>query len=231
MSPFKSIAIDGPAGAGKSTIAKKVAETLGYVYIDTGAMYRAIAYECIRKNINIKDEEAINTLCSNIDIIIQYVDGEQQVLLNNENVTHYIRTTEVGNVTSQISVYHNVRKKLVELQQKLAHQANVIMDGRDIGTYVLPNANLKIFLTASIEQRAQRRWKELNDKGDQTQLKTLEAQIKERDYNDMNRKIAPLKKAEDAIEVDTSNMSIEEVVKKVISLYNKRIVENGNSNG
>lgn len=223
MSNF-SIAIDGPAGAGKSTIAKKVAKELGFIYVDTGAMYRAMALYFLRNNIAASDSESIGKACPDVDVTIEYRDGEQIVLLNGENVNGMIRTEEVGNMASATSVNKTVRLKLVDLQRKLAKKANVIMDGRDIGTYVLPDADLKIYLTASTRERARRRWMELKEKGIDSDINDIEKDIIERDYRDMNREFAPLKQAEDAVYLDTSDMAIDEVIEKIIGLY-KKIVE------
>jgi len=217
--PYFSIAIDGPAGAGKSTIAKRIAKRLGFIYVDTGAMYRAMALYFLRKNIAADDFENIEKSCDKINITIEYRDGEQIVLLNGENVNGLIRTEEVGNMASAVSVNKSVRLKLVELQRKLAQNNNVIMDGRDIGTYVLPNADLKIYLTASSRVRAQRRFGELKEKGINADIEMIEKDIIERDRRDMNRDFAPLRQAEDAILLDTSDMTIDEVVQKVIELY------------
>ena len=215
-----SIAIDGPAGAGKSTIAKRIAKQKGYIYVDTGAMYRAMALFLIRENITADESEKISAKCKEADISIEYRDGEQIVLLNGENVNGLIRTEEVGNMASASSVNGDVRKKLVELQQKLAATTDVVMDGRDIGTRVLPNANLKIYLTASSKVRAERRYKELVEKGVSADLDKIEQDIIERDHRDMNREISPLKQADDAVLVDSSDMTIEEVIAKIISLAN-----------
>ena len=213
-----NVAIDGPAGAGKSTIAKTIAKKLEFIYVDTGAMYRAMALYFIRHEIDPKDEEAINKACPDIHVSINYEDGVQQVLLNGENVNGLIRTEEVGNMASMTSAIPEVRGKLLELQRTLAREKDVIMDGRDIGTHVLPDADVKIYLTASVEIRAKRRYKELVEKGVQCDLKEIEKDIEERDYRDMTRKIAPLKKAEDAILVDSSDMTLKEVV-NTISRY------------
>lgn len=218
-----TIAIDGPAGAGKSTIARKLAEDLGYVYVDTGAMYRAFAYYFLQHGIDGKDEAAIADAVPDITITISYQDGIQQVLLNGENVTGKIRTEEVGNMASTTSVYPVVRKKLVELQQLLAETENVIMDGRDIGTVVLPNANVKIYMTASSAVRAQRRYDELTAKGISCDIKEIEADIKDRDYRDMNRETSPLKQADDAVLLDTSELSIEEVVAAMKEIIDSKI--------
>lgn len=211
-----NIAIDGPAGAGKSTIAKTIAKKLNIIYIDTGAMYRAFGLYCIRNNIS-SDSNEINNILDDIDISIYHVNGEQQVILNNENVNEFIRDEEVGKMASEISVNKNVRLKLVELQRKLATKESIVMDGRDIGTYVLPNATIKIYLNANVETRAIRRHKELQDKGIIKQLELVKEEIKQRDYRDMNRDFAPLTKAENAIEIDTSNLTINQVVDKIIN--------------
>lgn len=213
-----SIAIDGPAGAGKSTIAKKIAKQLGFIYVDTGAMYRAMALHILRKEISADDSAAISQACEDADITIIYENGEQVVLLNGENVNGLIRTEEVGNMASASSVNGDVRKKLVSLQQKLAKTADVIMDGRDIGTCVLPDANVKVYLTASSAVRAKRRYDELTAKGVACDLDTIEKDIIERDERDMNREISPLKQADDAILLDSSDLSIDEVVEKIIGL-------------
>ena len=214
-----NIAIDGPAGGGKSTIAKKLAADLGYVYVDTGAMYRAMAYYFLQNGIDAKDEKAIADACPKVDVTIQYVDGEQQVILNGENVNGVIRKEEVGNMASATSVYPVVRTKLVDLQRQLAARENVIMDGRDIGTVVLPNANVKIFLTASSKVRAQRRFDELTAKGVACNIDEIEKDIIDRDYRDMHRETSPLKQADDAVLLDSSNLDIDGVVaamKKII---------------
>lgn len=218
MSTSYNIAIDGPAGAGKSTIAKKAAAKLGFIYVDTGAMYRAMALYFIRHGIAKEDEAAIGDALRDIDISIRYEDGAQQVILNGENVSGLIRTEEVGNMASASSAYGAVREKLLELQRSLARSANVIMDGRDIGTCVLPQADTKIYLTASSQVRAMRRYKELQEKGQMCNLEEIEQDIIERDYRDMHREIAPLKQAEDAVLVDTSDMDIDEVVDAIISV-------------
>ena len=216
-----NIAIDGPAGAGKSTIAKKLAADLGYVYVDTGAMYRAMAYYFLQNHIDASDEQAIAAACPKVDVTIQYMGGEQQVILNGENVNGVIRKEEVGNMASATSVYPVVRTKLVELQRQLAAKENVIMDGRDIGTNVLPNADLKIYLTASSKVRAERRYKELVEKGVEADFDKIEEDIIIRDRQDMEREIAPLKQAEDAVLVDSSDMTIEEVVDAIVAEFEK----------
>lgn len=216
-----SIAIDGPAGAGKSTIAKMIAKRMQLIYVDTGAMYRAMAVYLLREGIKPEEEERISQMCRKADITIGYEQGEQVVYLDGENVNSLLRTEKVGEMASKSSVNAEVRKKLVELQQKLAATAEVIMDGRDIGTCVLPNADIKIYLTADSAVRAKRRFEELKAMGEQADLAKIEEDIRERDNRDMNREISPLKQAEDAILVDTSNMSIEQVVQEIISICGK----------
>lgn len=216
----KKIAIDGPAGAGKSTIAKMVAKELGFIYVDTGAMYRAMALYMINNGIDASESEKISATCQTADITIRHEDGMQVVYLNGENVNGLIRTEAVGNMASASSVNGDVRKKLVELQQKLAETTDVVMDGRDIGTVVLPNADLKVYLTASSRVRAERRYKELTEKGTVCDIDVIEKDIIDRDYRDMHRDISPLKQADDAILVDSSDMTIDEVAKKIIYLYN-----------
>lgn len=216
-----NIAIDGPAGAGKSTIAKLAAARLQYIYVDTGAMYRAMALCCIRKGIAADEEEKVVAACNQADVTIEYVDGEQHVLLDGENVNAYIRTEQVSQMTSAISVYQEVRQKLLELQREIAKKNNVIMDGRDIGSNVLPNAELKIYLTASVQTRAKRRYLEQKEKGFDVKLEEIEADIEERDYRDMHRECAPLTVAEGAVVLDTSDMGIEEVVKEIMEMVQK----------
>lgn len=210
-----SIAIDGPAGAGKSTIAKLLAADMNYIYVDTGAMYRAMAVYFSKNGVNPSDEAAITEAVENVDISIEYKDGVQQVILNGENVTHLLRTEETGKMASVTSKYSAVRGKLLDLQRKLAETNDVIMDGRDIGTVVLPNAFCKIFLTASSDARAKRRYDELCAKGEECDYDTIKADIEQRDYEDSHREIAPLTQAEDAVLVDTSDMGIDEVVKAI----------------
>ena len=213
-----NIAIDGPAGAGKSTIAKAVAKKMGLIYVDTGSMYRAMALHMLKKGIDIEDDAAVIAECVNPDITIKYEEGVQVVYLNGENVNAFLRTEEVGNAASKTSVLMPVRVRLVELQQKLAAESDCIMDGRDIGTCVLPNADVKIYLTASSAVRAKRRYDELTAKGEACDIAEIQRIIEERDYRDMNREASPLKQAEDAILVDTSDMTIEEVMAKIISI-------------
>lgn len=216
-----NIAIDGPAGAGKSTIAKQLAKELGFVYVDTGAMYRAFAYYFLTHNISAEDEKAISEACPNVTISLTYEDGVQNVWLNGENVSGFIRNEEVGNMASATSVYPVVRTKLVELQQELAKTTDVIMDGRDIGTVVLPNADVKIYMTASSAVRAKRRYDELVAKGIECNLDEIEKDIIERDFRDMNRETSPLKKADDAYELDTSELDINGVVNAMKEIIEK----------
>ncbi|MBQ2579480.1 MAG: (d)CMP kinase [Lachnospiraceae bacterium] len=217
-----NIAIDGPAGAGKSTIAKKLAKELGFVYVDTGAMYRSMGLYFLRKGVDGKDEAAIQAGCPEISVSIQYENGEQQVLLNGENVSGLIRTEEVGKMASTISAYGFVRDTLTELQRNLARTQNVIMDGRDIGTCILPNADVKIYLTASVECRATRRYKELLGRGVDANYDEIAADIAKRDEQDMNREVAPLRQAEDAVLVDSSDMNIDEVVEAIRKIYQEK---------
>ena len=213
-----NIAIDGPAGAGKSTIAKQIAKRKGYIYVDTGAMYRAMALFLIESHVSPEETEKISEKCLEADISIVYEKVEQVVLLNGRNVNGLIRTEQVSNMASASSVNGHVRKKLVELQQKLAEKADVVMDGRDIGTCVLPNADLKIYLTASSEVRAKRRYDEMIARGEKCDIDVIKRDIEERDYRDMHRDISPLKQAEDAVLVDSSDMTIEEVIEKIMGM-------------
>ena len=221
---MKSIAIDGPAGAGKSTIARKVAEKLSFIYVDTGAMYRSMALYFIRHDIAAQDEEKIAAACPDMDVSIAYQDGEQQVILNGENVNGLIRTEQVSMMTSDTSKYPVVREKLLSLQRGLAEKENVIMDGRDIGTCVLPNADVKIYLTASAAERARRRYKEQTERGVDCDIKEIERDIIARDEQDMNREVAPLRQAEDAVLVDSSDMTIDQVVDEIIRIYQEKTV-------
>ncbi len=214
-----NIAIDGPAGAGKSTIAKMVAKKLGFIYVDTGAMYRAMALYFIRNGIAGDDEAAITKACEGIDVSIEYENGQQIVLLNGENVNDYIRTEEVSMMTSDTSKYPAVRSKLLDIQRNLAKVKDVIMDGRDIGTCVLPDAETKIYLTASSAERARRRYKEQVERGIECDIEQIEKDIIARDEQDMNREISPLKQAEDAVLLDSSDMTIDEVVDEMIRIH------------
>lgn len=210
-----NVAIDGPAGAGKSTIAKLVAKKKGYIYVDTGAMYRGLAIHFLKKKADPEDRQAVAEACRDAEVTIGYEDGAQQIYLNGENVTGMLRTEEVGNMASKTSAIPEVREKLLELQRSLAREKDVIMDGRDIGTNILPNADVKIYLTASVETRARRRYDELKEKGTDCSLDEIARDIRERDERDMTREIAPLKKAEDAILVDSSDMTIQQVVDEI----------------
>ena len=214
----RHIAIDGPAGSGKSTIAKIVAARRGLIYVDTGAMYRAMAIHFLRLGLSADDEEGITKACESADVTIDYVDGQQQVILCGENVTPYLRQEETGKMASASSVYAAVRNKMTVLQQKLAAEKTVVMDGRDIGTVVLPDAFLKVYMTASADVRAKRRFDELVAKGENPDFETLKAEIIERDY----REIAPLRQAEDAFLLDTSDMSIDMVAGYLLGLYDER---------
>jgi len=222
-----SIAIDGPAGAGKSTIAKRIAKELSFVYVDTGAMYRAIALYFLRKGTDSANIAEIEAECPNIHVTIEYQNGEQQVLLNGENVNGFIRNEEVGNMASKTSSIPAVRAALLDLQRNMTKTADILMDGRDIGTNVLPNADLKIYLTASSKVRARRRYDELTAKGENCDLAVIEKDIIIRDEQDMNRAIAPLKQAEDAVLVDSSDMTIDEVVDAIKEEFYKKCNRSG----
>lgn len=217
-----NIAIDGPAGAGKSTIARALAKRLSYIYVDTGAMYRAMALYLLRENISADDSGRIEKACESVDISIIHEDGVQKVLLNGEDVSSLIRSEEVGNMASASAQNGRIREKLVELQRQLAAKTDVVMDGRDIGTCVLPYADVKIYLTASVHTRAVRRFKEYLEKGMEADLAQIEADIEKRDHQDMNREISPLKKAEDAVLLDSSDMTIEEVLDAMTAVCGKK---------
>lgn len=216
-----NVAVDGPAGAGKSTIAKEVAKRKHMIYVDTGAMYRAMAYYMVKEGVSLEDKEAIVEKAASADITIKYENGIQVVCLNGENVNAYLRTEETGNAASVVSTIPEVRRKLVLLQKKLASENDCIMDGRDIGTCVLPNAQCKIYLTADSRVRAKRRFDELTAKGVECDIDQIEQDIIDRDYRDMHREASPLKQAEDAVLVDTSDMTVEEVINKIIDLCEK----------
>ena len=213
-----NVAIDGPAGAGKSTVAKAVAKEMGLIYVDTGAMYRAMALYMLREGVNLRDTAKIAEKSTRADITIRYEDGVQVVCLNGENVNAYIRTEEVGEAASVTSPVPQVRENMVRLQKALAAGSDCIMDGRDIGTCVLPKAQLKIYLTASSDVRAKRRYDELTAKGESCDLQQIKADIEDRDYRDMHREMSPLKQAEDAVLVDTSDMTQEEVIAEITKL-------------
>lgn len=219
-----SIAIDGPAGAGKSTIAKAVAKQLEYIYADTGALYRSIALNAINSGTNTDNEAEINELLSNTKVEIKFINGEQRVFLNSQDVSDKIRTTEVSMMASKVSAIAAVRDFLLELQRGLARENNVIMDGRDIGTVVLPQAQVKIFLTASAQCRAKRRYKDYLAAGNtQESYEQILADIQQRDYNDSHRAVAPLKPAEDSVIVDTSDDTLEQSVEKITAVVNSKI--------
>ena len=220
-----NIAIDGPAGAGKSTIAKRAARELQFIYVDTGAMYRAIAYGLLQAGTDVEDGQALAEALSGMDVSIGYENGEQQVYLNGKNVSGVIRTEEVSRMASTAAAKPQVREMLKNLQQDLARRENVLMDGRDIGTMILPDAQLKIYLTASVHTRAERRYRELVERGESCSLEEIEADIRERDFRDMNRETAPLCQAEDAVLVDSSDMTIEEVVQLILALARERMQE------
>lgn len=213
-----NVAIDGPAGAGKSTITKAVAKELNLIYVDTGAMYRAVALYMLREGVNLTDREAVAGKCPEAKVTIRYQDGIQVVFLNGENVNAYLRTEEVGEAASVISPIPQVRKNMVALQKSLAAESDCIMDGRDIGTCVLPDAQLKIYLTASSDVRARRRYDELAAKGEPCDFQKIKADIEDRDYRDMHREESPLRQAEDAVTVDTSDMTVQEVQAAIIEL-------------
>ncbi len=210
-----NVAIDGPAGAGKSTIARRVANDLGYIYVDTGAMFRAMALYMVRNDIDPEDGTAVAKAADRAEIDITYIDGVQCVMLDGENVNGLIRTDEISDAASKVAVVPEVRKKMLSLQREIAQRHDVIMDGRDIGSAVLPNADLKIYLTASVDVRAERRYKENIEKGIQADPEAIKREIRERDERDMTRAEAPLVKVEDAVEVDSSDMSVDEVVDKI----------------
>lgn len=218
-----NIAIDGPAGAGKSTIAKRAAKELSFTYVDTGAMYRAITLGLMRSGTDIEDARALEEALADIEVTIDYREGVQQVYLNGENVSGQIRTEEVSARTSACAAKPQVRAKLTDLQRGLAERENVLMDGRDIGTAILPNAQLKIYLTASIEARAERRYRELVERGEECSIEEIAKDIEERDYRDMHRETTPLMQADDAILIDSSDMTIEEVTARIVELARERI--------
>lgn len=216
------IAIDGPAGAGKSTIAKLIAKQLGLVYIDTGAMYRAVGLKAKRNNIACSEQEKIEEMLKNTEVELKNENGATAVYLDGENVSAEIRLPEISRMASDISAVPVVRYAMVEMQRSMANKTDTILDGRDIGTFVLPNADVKIFLTASVEERAERRYKELIARGENVKRKDVRSDIEKRDYNDSHRALAPLKKADDATEVDTTGMTIDQVCEKIISLVRNK---------
>ena len=217
-----NIAIDGPAGAGKSTIARRTAQELSFIYVDTGALYRALAVFLVDEGVSPEDTEKVKEAVKSVKVLIAYENGEQQVLVNGKNVTDRLRAESVGNMASTISAIPAVRAALLDLQRDLAKAHDVLMDGRDIGTNVLPDAELKIYLTASVETRAERRYRDLQEKGVEKPLSEIKKEIEERDHRDMTRAIAPLKQAEDAVYLDTSHLKIDEVVEAIRKLYRER---------
>nr|MDD5837250.1 (d)CMP kinase [Eubacteriales bacterium] len=217
-----NVAIDGPAGAGKSTIAKAAAKELGFIYVDTGALYRAIAYNAVTKGV-IDDTQKIIDMLTDTNVELKYVDGVQAVYLNGDDVSAYIRTPEISMGASKVSAIPQVREFLLNLQRDIAQKNNVIMDGRDIATVVLPNADVKIFLFASPECRAQRRYKELMEKGEEVTLEDVLADVNQRDYQDSHREIAPLKPSEDSVMADTSKLTLEESIQLIINIIKERI--------
>lgn len=218
-----SIAIDGPAGAGKSTIARRVAHDLGYLYVDTGALYRAIALSVLRAEKNPQSAGDVVPLLGDLSVSLRYVDGEQRVLLGAEDVSEQIRTARVASASSHVSAIPQVREFLLELQRNLAKQNSVVMDGRDIGTVVLPQAQVKLFLTASLQERARRRWKELCEKGMPSDFNSVLEEVRRRDEQDISREISPLTQAPDAILVDTTGMNLEQAVQRILTVIHDRI--------
>ncbi|MDQ0337763.1 cytidylate kinase [Caldalkalibacillus uzonensis] len=212
------IAIDGPAGAGKSTVAKKVADQLGYLYVDTGAMYRALTWKALQANVDISSGEALLRLLNQCNLELKVESGTLKVMLNNQDITAEIRTRDVTNLVSEVASHQQVREAMVQLQKEMAAKGNVVMDGRDIGTHVIPDAEVKIYLTASIEERARRRYEELLTKGHKASLREIKQEIRDRDRKDKNRETAPLKKAADAVTVDTTGLSIDEVVNRILKI-------------
>ena len=217
------IAIDCPAGAGKSTVARGVADKLGYLYIDTGAMYRAIAWKVIQAGISITDVKAIVTLANKIDVKLENSDDEQRVFADDEDVTQAIRTTEATRFSSPVSAIQGVRKRMVDLQRKMGEQGGVVMEGRDIGTVVFPNAEVKVFLTASADERARRRTEQLKEVGVEADQEQIATEIRERDLRDSSRVHAPLKQAPDAVLLDTDGMTVEQVIDAIITIHNEKV--------
>lgn len=218
-----NVAIDGPAGAGKSTISRAAAKSVGFIYVDTGALYRTVGVNALRKGIDTKDKAAVAATLGDISVDLVFENGEQKVLLNGENVSEEIRTPPASMAASDVSAVPEVRAFLFDLQRDIAKRNNCIMDGRDIGTVVLPDAKVKIFLTASPESRAMRRYKELIEKGTQVEYKDVLEDLIERDYNDSHREIAPLKPAEDGVIVDTTNLNLEESINEIIRIIKEAI--------
>ena len=222
MEKIFSIALDGPSGSGKSTIAKALSKKLDILYLDTGAMYRATALKAIKCNIDSFDAKGVDTFINDIDLEIKYIDGTQHTILDGEDVSDKIREPHVSMAASNISSLKNVRLKMVDMQRKIASNISCVLDGRDIGSYVLPNADFKFYRTASVEERTNRRYAELKAKGHEVDYEKLKQEIEQRDYNDKNRDFSPLVQAEDAIYIDTTKMNIEQVCAKVLSYVEKR---------
>ena len=212
-----TIALDGPSGSGKSTVAKRISQELDILYLDTGAMYRAVALEVLKRRVDTFDESGISEFIDNIDLEIKYMDGTQHTFLDGEDVSEKIREPQVSMAASNVSSLKCVRLKMVDMQRKIAANSSCVLDGRDIGSFVLPNADYKFFVTASVDVRADRRYKELSLKGHKVDFDELKAEIEQRDYNDRNRDFAPLVKAEDAVLIDTSFMTVSQVVGKILS--------------
>ncbi|OFX17004.1 MAG: cytidylate kinase [Armatimonadetes bacterium RBG_16_58_9] len=217
------VAIDGPAGAGKSTVALRVAAKLGYVYIDTGAMYRAVAWKVIENKIAISEQAKITCLVKNLDIRFGIVDGQQHIFVDGEDLTEAVRTGQATRLSSPVSAIAGVRKRMVELQRKMGEDGGIVMEGRDIGTVVFPNAEVKVFLTASVAERARRRTRELEEKGVEADPEAIAAELKERDLRDSSRTHAPLKQAMDAVLLDTDGMSVEQVVDAVVAIHDEKV--------
>lgn len=224
-----SIAIDGPSGAGKSSLSRRIAQELGYVYVDTGALYRVVGLAALRAGADVKDEAAVAALLPAIEVGLRYIDGEQHVFLNEEDVSDAIREEAVSMAASDVSAHPATRAFLLETQRRMARQYNVIMDGRDIGTVVLPDADIKIFLTASVEDRAMRRYEQLVQSGQQADYETVKADVEKRDYNDTHRAASPLKKADDAIEADTTGFAVAQSLALLLSIIRQRLPAKGDA--
>ena len=218
-----NVAIDGPAGAGKSTVARAAAAKLGYIYVDTGALYRAVGVYCLRKSITTTDAESVGAILSEITVELKFIGGVQHVFLNGDDVSTEIRLPEASMAASNVSAIPAVRTFLFDLQRDIAAKNNCIMDGRDIGTVVLPDAQVKIFLTADPEERAMRRYKELIEKGSQVTFEEVLEDLKVRDYNDSHREIAPLKPAEDSVTVNTTGYTLEESIEKIVNTVKEKL--------
>lgn len=219
---MKSIAIDGPAGSGKSSVAKEVARILNYMYVDTGALYRTFALFVLRSKVDYSDEKAVDEILNDVIISVKHIDGQQHVFLSDEDVTDLIRSEEVGNVASKTSSYKGVRSALFNIQRDIVNTANIVMDGRDIGTVIIPEADLKVFLTASVEARAKRRYNQLLEKGESPDIEKIKEDIIIRDKQDTTRETAPLKRAEDAFYLDSSDIGKDEVVDIIVELFKER---------